>query len=496
MKKIRLIQFVLFLIICIFVVTKLSWLFRSNDSLGRAYMSGFRSERDLDVVYIGASTVVDFYEPMAAYGEYGFTSYNYAGVGFRGDIIPEYIEDIKNRQEPKVYVIDMCTFPGDNSNVDESGLRNWSDSMPVLSLTRIKGITHYLKARNWNVEDPVSYYIDLIKYHTNHNALGNDYNWNAAFHPKKYGSSYNGFEPLFGHVAYDKPEAPVENRSDLSEYSLTELDRLLDCCDELNAEVLFVMFPHVRQPDGWGYSNSIGDVIAERGYTFIDLNRYYDEMGLDFETDYANHGHLNFYGAEKYTHFMGGYLAANYNLPDHRNESDNPWNERYLSYRDAQSAWSGMLAEVVDKDLADKKMSEGLKETDEFEKWFYEIQNSGLLVFVSMSDEDYNGADHHIKCWGLDTTSGDKYTGIFRGDECLYSSNNGQRFEGEVGRANEELNCVVDAADGNHIVIDNTEYVNNESGGIDIVIYNECYNEFVDHVILSIDESGKIHMSR
>lgn len=58
---------------------------------------------------------------------------------------------------------------------------------------------------------------------------------------------------------------------------------------------------------------------------------------LDIESDYVNsyedNSHLNFYGATKFTTFIGNYIKENYDVPDRR---DNPayatWNTYYTQY--------------------------------------------------------------------------------------------------------------------------------------------------------------------
>ena len=59
----------------------------------------------------------------------------------------------------------------------------------------------------------------------------------------------------------------------------------------------------------------------------MDYLHFYDEnsentftIDLDLKTDFYNPGHLNFYGATKFTSIFADYLIENYGLEDKRNQ--------------------------------------------------------------------------------------------------------------------------------------------------------------------------------
>ena len=71
----------------------------------------------------------------------------------------------------------------------------------------------------------------------------------------------------------------------------------------------------------------------ENGHTFLDMNQYFDEIGIDFNTDYYDKSHMNLVGSEKVSNFFGNYLLNNYNLDlsQEKNISEN-WNSKYKNY--------------------------------------------------------------------------------------------------------------------------------------------------------------------
>ena len=111
--------------------------------------------------------------------------------------------------------------------------------------------------------------------------------------------------------------------------------RILHYCDSRNIPVLLVATP---SPVNWNYAkHSILQQFAEQnGVPFLDLNLSLDELGLDHQTDWQDGGdHLNLYGATKLSRYMAAYLAEQYDLPDHRKDSDyENWSNALNKYRE------------------------------------------------------------------------------------------------------------------------------------------------------------------
>ena len=49
--------------------------------------------------------------------------------------------------------------------------------------------------------------------------------------------------------------------------------------------------------------------------TYLEMNEYLDQIGIDPEKDFANANHLNISGANKATDFLANYLRQNFDLP-------------------------------------------------------------------------------------------------------------------------------------------------------------------------------------
>ena len=89
---------------------------------------------------------------------------------------------------------------------------------------------------------------------------------------------------------------------------------LLEKCDEEGIEVLFTATPWIIDEKYQKKNLYIKNIIEEKGYKFLDMNQYYEEIGLDFAVDYYDTNHTNTVGAEKVSKFFGQYLLDNYDM--------------------------------------------------------------------------------------------------------------------------------------------------------------------------------------
>ena len=81
----------------------------------------------------------------------------------------------------------------------------------------------------------------------------------------------------------------------------------------------------------------MGDIIESEGFSFLDMNLCYDEIGTDFATDYYDgDGHVNALGSEKVSRFFGKYLKENYAFPEHGGKKFASWDTAYALWQQEQ----------------------------------------------------------------------------------------------------------------------------------------------------------------
>ena len=323
----RFVGFVAFIFIATHLLLATAYISR-NTSDSRFNIVGIKSENNLDMVYIGGSAAYDYWQPLRAWSDCGFTSYTLATSSIQLECIKSYIQWSEQYQDPDIYVIDARPLQYFMPQEYENGPRNGADSMDFLFPGRFSLLNRYFKYRIIDPDtDVLSYYIDISKYHSNVDNWGSQEAWELIDNER-----VNHNKGFVWDLEYTYLEEPVgfqtDLRSELSGDHIELLNELFDYSNSLDKEFLFVVCPYVITEQEQQDFNTIEDMIDSRGFEFLNTNEYYDEMGIDFATDFLNGWHVNTFGASKYTVFLGGYICDHYNLPDHRSDPEySSWND-------------------------------------------------------------------------------------------------------------------------------------------------------------------------
>lgn len=338
----------LFLVILCCSFVKVTYLFRETGT-DRVHIMGIKEEHMLDMVYIGGSNVTVFWQPMKAWNDCGFTSYNYATNSFQAEMTEYYVREMLKTQKPKVVVIGLRSFQfWSEDNFSEDGLRNGSDSMDIFSINRLGMVKKYLDSRSQR-ESVFPYYFDILKYHSNYTqVLGNRINWVYTNNTITNASKGWEWSASTSKMLETPQNFQTSERAELDAGCIGILEDLLEICKEENLQVLFVVSPYsIVKEDQMKY-NTMKDIIEENGFQFLNANEYYDEMGIDFTKDFHNANHVNCFGAEKYTKFLEEYLIDTYHLPDHRGEAQYvDWDQEYARFAEQETKIKINIEEMI-----------------------------------------------------------------------------------------------------------------------------------------------------
>lgn len=315
----------------------------SNKEIFNAFYA--EEENTIDAVYLGTSASNRYFIGPYGYQSTGNTIFTLATMGMPLFFVPDLIEEVEKTQDPQLYIIELRWVLKDKDMITDAHIRRVTDSMKY-SGNRIDAIDKALEFTEGaegelsNIDDsPWDYYIPVIKYHsrleTGDLTAGDIFLFNTKNRTKGYVTS-----PKTLQSAAQKEPVYSDGRSSLSEEAEQVLKDVLDYCDGLDKEVLFVMSPYSMKAGEAEKFNTAMDMVRERGYEVVDFNRpeMAQELGLDWERDFYNSKHVNFMGAEKYTEYLSRYIDENYDLPDHRGDGKyDSWDEAYEYYVDFTS---------------------------------------------------------------------------------------------------------------------------------------------------------------
>ena len=203
-----------------------------------------------------------------------------------------------------------------------------------------------------------TYYFDIFKYHSN---------WKTLVLPSQMVTfRYEHQDPLKGAVIRDDigpsemaDYSGVTTRQAIPEDQEEVLRDLLAYLQEKGLNALFIVSPNTMTEEKQSQYNYIADIIAPTGYRFLNLNDYYEELDMDFETDFDDYGgHTNAFGMEKCSAFLGEYLKTHYSFTDKRGQKE------YESWDKAAELWEEQT-ETAKKIILDKKARKEFKVIEE-----------------------------------------------------------------------------------------------------------------------------------
>lgn len=499
----KIILFILFLGILFFVFSRVTYLFR-EVSISRDNITGFEQESDLDVVCIGASTMIEYYQPLTAWKEYGFTSYAYATIYGQIDLYWRYIDKVLETHSPELFVVDLRMITAMEEKVNESGIRFWTDSLPILSLDRYASLNDYLDMHALEEGgNKASYYLDIAKYHTNSVALETPDNWNYI--NNKGNSLYKGYELSSEHHFIKEPVVNTEEVTELSTTQAEVLYQLLDYCKDRDINVLFVICPYMVLEDEQKIYNTVGDIVSSYGYNFVNANEHYADMGLDFSTDMKNINHTNSLGAEKYTKYLAGYIMDNYDIvPETDEKSYEQWQHSYDLFRIELSKQKDIIYQTVEEKYEAVEMAKELLETNDFQEWYSIAQNENFTTVICGNLEKCRLEQLELKeqqqivNLQIDIDGRDRFLRIASGENMIYFEQGTEDIDyisglGAIDGMG-QIVCEVHVDGEVRMKLGEDEYDRIDDGIYCILIDNN-YKKVIDSRILYVSDEGVIQMN-
>ncbi|MCR5503129.1 MAG: SGNH/GDSL hydrolase family protein [Lachnospiraceae bacterium] len=364
MKIKEILKPIIFIAIFLLLLRSVTYIIRTNGQPKDAWTGFYAEKKDsVDIVMVGASAVFPFYSAPQIYGETGITCYPLSSGNQNTKAIRYIIEEARKTQPDVMPVIELRMFLYEDKGVfgNYSFIRGVTDNMKY-SLHRIRTIDAVYPEPDYNyaVEDKLSFYFDIIKYHSNWKTMVLPDQIRCAFYEKKHPLKGYQFETgLIPNEAYpiDPKIAPQPMSADQEQV----LRDLIAWLKEENLDALFIVSPFYDVPQDQAVFRSMGEIIESEGYPFLDMNLCYDEVGTDFATDYYDgDGHVNAMGSEKVSRYFGEYLKEHYEFTDHRSDPKYAsWDKAYALWQEEQQEALGVIEEKIATGNYDSREADG-----------------------------------------------------------------------------------------------------------------------------------------
>lgn len=263
------------------------------------------------VLFVGDCEVYESFSPVTLFEAYGATSY------IRGSaqqlMWQSYylLREMLKTETPRAVVLSICSLRYAEPQ-SEAYNRMTLDGMR-LSREKFEAI----RASMTEGESELSYYVPLLRYHDRLFELTEE---DARYLFTGPELTCNGYLMRTEQVPYTRlPAAPALREAAFGDKPVEYLDKIVALCREKGVALILVKSPCLypawyEEWDAW-----LEDYAERNGVEYIDAIPRMDEMGIDLDTDTYDGGiHLNVYGAEKYTRWLGEHLQSRGLIEDQR----------------------------------------------------------------------------------------------------------------------------------------------------------------------------------
>ena len=332
----KIVSIIILIIIIILILFAISPIFvpkwtKGGDNYITNIVRGFYAEEDnsLDVMFMGNSDMYRGMSPVVLWDEYGIASYSYTSPGQRAWTGYYVLLDSLRSQHPDIIVFNIDEVQSTNQST-ESCYRKAFDNMQ-LSSVKIQAL--FDSTYKFSFAEKASYLFPVLRYHTRISELTSE-DFKYAYGYEEYENK--GLDLIKEIKPYNGGSSYMEDKGETYEFpekTKKYMDKIAKKCEEEKIKLILVEIPSA---DSWSYAKhqAIVKYAEEKELPFVDFNMILDEIDFDWTHDTPDGGdHLNVYGAEKVSKYMGKYLNENYEIPDRRQDSNySSWFEASKKY--------------------------------------------------------------------------------------------------------------------------------------------------------------------
>lgn len=302
-KRFSILKSTAFLAILFVILSLLANVFTPKNTLGSI---GDEPSHTLDYLAIGDSESFTSISPMELWKAYGYAGYNCGVPSQRIQVTYYQLEKVLRHQSPRVVLL-------------ETNLLHRSLSYKQML---DEGVNHLVGER-----------FPLYEYHSEWKKLisgGEDVKKVRNEKNVFKGWSYNANITPYTGGPYINETANIQ---EIGATQLFYMNKIVALCKKHNIRLILYSAP---TPINWNYSrhNAVANYAAEHDLPLLDLNLKADELAIDWTHDTYDKGdHLNFFGSQKITNYIGAYLHQNTEMADHRQDKNYAaWNEKLQDY--------------------------------------------------------------------------------------------------------------------------------------------------------------------
>ena len=315
----------------------------------------FDHAKDIDVLFLGSSHMLNAVYPMDLWNRYGITSYNFGGHSCQLAGSYWILMNALDYCSPKTVVVDGMFLASQGKAADNFSYQHLSFDAFPLSITKIRAVFDLMNDKTGDTATEENTEENANSGYEKRTAIGLLWNY-SVYHTRWTELSEEDFAGESTHeygaearVRVVAPEETIENTGKKFSGETTGvkyLRKIIEECKKRNIDVVLTYLPYpITKTINWEEVNTVNDIAEEYG---IDYINFQEEDIADFNVDcYDARSHMNVSGALKITDYFGDFLTDKYDMTDHREDPEYAyWNEDFAVYKQDKDARLGTVKDL------------------------------------------------------------------------------------------------------------------------------------------------------
>lgn len=304
-------------IVCVFAITlhiaNTVLMHKSEDGYDQIQSYYKQIDNTVDVLFLGSSKIYCQIDTGLLWDEHGISSFDLGGAEAPPWNSYYFLKEALKTQKPKVIFYDATIIGFRQDVLYQPEVWSMTNNYGMhWNINRIKQIRE--NAQTDDLFKKLLFPLDTM--HSRYKELTKN-----DFVDENNTINYKGFDYRDGVREFERPDVSSMTESFVFDQKHEEyLRAMFQLSKENNIPFIVMITPYVVKPEHQGYFNYVEDICNEEGITYIDFDKMYDELGIDFSTDMAENIHLNFSGTRKLTEYLGNYIVDNFEVEDHRGD--------------------------------------------------------------------------------------------------------------------------------------------------------------------------------
>ncbi len=282
------------------------------DQQGGLY---WQPEDTIDVAMMGTSHIHCNVNTALLWEEYGIAAYDYSGAEQPLWMTYFYLRELYKYQKPKVVVLDLYAPARFKEDYQYKWIAENTYGMRF-SFNKLE-----MLAASMEPSMLPRYFPSFAVYHSRYDDLEKE-DFENFFWDMEDKAAFKGYTPYWSISPQKKLEISVKESGGLTPKSETYLRKIISYVKKQGSELILMTAPYPVTADDQKTYNSIAQIAGQEGITFVDFNQYYDEMKLDFDRDFNDGSHLNYWGSCKFSKYLGEFLTSLGKIPDRRGQDE------------------------------------------------------------------------------------------------------------------------------------------------------------------------------